>query len=107
MDHLCGPGERIADWAEAAQAGLRDVDELLDANLFYRPRMRGLATVKVDTILVPDAGAEAKGKLWGRWKRTRPAPSFDDETQEGRDPRSLVLRRGVYPTRDRRVTSRA
>lgn len=60
--------ERIAAWAEAAQAGLRDVDKLLDANLFYRPKMSGLATVELDTIAVPDAGAEAKGKLWGRWK---------------------------------------
>lgn len=64
-------GKRITEWAEAAQAGLRSVDELLDANLFYRPRTRGLATVEVDAILVPDAGAEAKGKLWGRWKGRR------------------------------------
>ena len=64
-------GERITEWAEAAQAGLRNVDGLLDANLFYRPRISGLATVKLETILVPDVGTEAKGKLWGHWKLQR------------------------------------
>lgn len=59
-------GERIEEWVEGAQDGLRDLDKLLDANLFYRPRRSGLATLKLEAITVPDPAVEAKGRLWGK-----------------------------------------
>lgn len=61
-------GERIAEWAKSSEKGFRAEDALLDAHLFYRDSVYGLATLKLDSIAIPDGDTENSGKLYGRWR---------------------------------------
>ena len=64
-------GERIAEWVSSSESGFRTEDALLDAHLYYRDSVYGLATLKLDSIPVSDSDTEKSGKLYGRWRDDR------------------------------------
>lgn len=90
--------ERIEEWAKASGEGFRPEDQLVDAHLFYRPQIYGLATLKLDSLEIPEGAAEQTGKLYGNWKgqsllelATKPG---EEETLAGRWYYSPELRAG-------------
>jgi molybdopterin/thiamine biosynthesis adenylyltransferase len=64
-------GERIAEWARGSEKGFRAEDALLDAHLYYRDSMHGLATLKLGLIAISNSDTEKSGKLYGHWRDER------------------------------------
>lgn len=74
---------RIAEWAESSGDGFRAEDALLDAHLYYRNSVAGLATLKLGSITISDSDTEMTGKLYGTWHHDRTLLELSTSAPEG------------------------
>ena len=74
---------RIAEWAESSGDGFRAEDALLDAHLYYRNSVAGLATLKLGSITISDSDTEMTGKLYGTWRHDRTLLELSTSAPEG------------------------